>query len=352
MAEEKKKPLTLEETLKKLNKDYGAGSVITGDKVVNYSEVVSTGSLGLDIAMGVGGDPRGKIIEVIGWESSGKTTVCLYKIAEHQKKGIKCIYVDGENSFDRGYAESLGVKVEDLFIVQLDKNGGEQAYNIAFALIETGEFGLCIIDSQNSLQPKSVLDGEVGDSAIGKHSRMLNQVVVKASALADQFNCTIVFISQLREKIGVMFGSPETTQGGNALRFYSDIRLDVRRSLVKEGDEFKASKTKVKVIKNKVAPPFKIAEFNIIFGEGIDTISELIDLADEVGIIKKWGQKVTHYKLEVLKEPINVFEPLPTERTVEIVEEKYELEDFKDLLKTNDNFFQEIRRRVLEKQTQ
>lgn len=322
MAKEKVKKETLEEAFKSVEKEFGKGTIIGGGAMESFSEVISTGSLGLDIATGIGGVPRGKMVELIGWESSGKSTITLNIIANAQKQGITCLLMDGENSFDRKYALALGVDVDKLLVVQIDQEGGEKMYNVAARLISTGEIGLCVFDSQNAMQPKDVLNAESGTSTIGKHSRMLGQTVQKFNMLSGRNNCLILWVSQLREKIGVMFGSPETTQGGNALKFYCQMRLDIRKSVLKEDDVAYANKTKVKIIKNKMAPPFKTAEFEIVFGIGIDKIKEIIDLGSEGEVFKKWGNSITYG------------------------EYKFTLEEFVQTLQDNDDFRKEIENKI------
>lgn len=275
--------------LDKIEKDYGKGTVISSSLKAEKVDVISTGSLGLDLATGIGGIARGKITELIGWESSGKSTIMLHTIAEAQKLGLKCILVDGEQSFDVKYARNLGINIDDLYIVQLGSGGGEACYNIAESLVKTGEIGLCIFDSQTSLLPKKVLDGEVGDSAMGLHARMMSQCVPKMMNTTAYGNCATIYISQFREKIGVMFGSPETTNGGNALKFYAHTRVEVRKSILKEEDVAIANKTKCKVIKNKLAAPYGTCEFRINFGTGIDREREILELAVEKEVIKKSG---------------------------------------------------------------
>ncbi|WP_160121150.1 recombinase RecA [Rhodovarius lipocyclicus] len=280
----------LEAALSQIERSFGKGSIMRmGSKsAMEDIEVISTGSLGLDIALGIGGLPKGRIVEIYGPESSGKTTLALHAIAEAQKKGGTCAFIDAEHALDPGYARKLGVNVDELLISQPD--GGEQALEIADTLVRSGAIDVLVVDSVAALVPKAELEGEMGDSHVGLHARLMSQALRKLTGTVSRSNCLLVFLNQIRLKIGVMFGNPETTTGGNALKFYASVRLEIRRTgSIKEREEVVGNTTRVKVVKNKMAPPFRQVEFDIMYGEGISKVGELIDLGVKAGVVEKSG---------------------------------------------------------------
>jgi recombination protein RecA len=308
----------LQETLDKLNKTYGQGSIITLDtKISGNYDLISSGSVGFDwVTLGVGGFVKGRLYELMGWEGSGKSTICGHAAANCQAKGGTVMYIDGEHALDKKYFQTLGVDTEKMLISQ--PSCGEEGFNIAIDMINTGEIDLVIIDSDSSLIPKKVLDGEVGDSSIGYKARLNSNAYPKLKTALSNNNTCVIVVSQYREKIGVMFGNPTTTQGGHALKFYSDVRIEVSKSLAKDGDVVYANTTKVKAIKNKMGNPYKQMQFEIVYGQGIDRVGEIMELGNEYEIFKKWGKTVTFN------------------------ETKYELEDFKKMVIDNEEFYNTI----------
>ena len=307
-----------QEALDRLNKAYGAGTVLALDSKTNANyDVISTGSIGFDwITLGVGGIVKGKLYELMGWEGTGKSTICGHLAASCQKQGGKVLYIDGEHAVDKNYFQALGVDTTQMLIAQ--PTCGEEGFNIAMEMINTGEIDLVIIDSDSSLIPKKVLDGEVGDSAIGKKAVLNSNAYPKLKGALSQHNVAVVVISQYREKIGVMFGNPTTTQGGHALKFYSDVRIEVSRSLAKDGDVTYGNVTKVKAVKNKMSPPYKQTQFEIVYGQGIDAFGELMELGNEYEVLRKYGKTITYDDV------------------------KYQMDEFQELLLDNPEFKQAI----------
>ena len=288
-AQKLEKLKILQSTMEKIEKNYGKGAVMKlGDRATEKVDVISTGSINLDAALGVGGFPKGRIVEIFGPESSGKTTLAIHAIAECQKSGGIAAFIDAEHAFDSFYAKKLGVDIDNLFVSQPDN--GEQALEIADNLIRSGAIDIIVVDSVAALTPKAEIDGEMGDSKVGLQARLMSQAMRKLTSTISKTNCCCIFINQLREKIGVMFGNPETTTGGNALKFYASVRVDIRRiQAIKDGDQNIGNRVKVKIVKNKVAPPFRTCEFDLMFGEGISKLGEIIDLGVELNVIKKSG---------------------------------------------------------------
>ena len=300
----------IEAILKDINKQYGNGSVmLLGESPTMDIEVIPSGSLTLDLALGIGGYPKGRIVEIYGPESCGKTTLAIHAVAEAQKLGLRAAYIDAENAFDRDYAENLGVNVDQLLFAQ--PNCGEDCLDIATKLINSGKIGICVIDSVAALIPKAELEGDIGESRVGLQARLMSQALRKMVGIIKKNNCLCIFINQLRDKIGVMFGNPETTTGGNALKFYASIRLDVRRSTqIKDGEEATANLTKVKIVKNKCAPPFRKAEFEIEYGKGINKFNEIIEKAIEFDIIHKQGSWFYYENTQIAQGKSNVIDIL------------------------------------------
>jgi len=312
-----------QEAMDKLNKAYGVGTVLALDsKTEGKYDVISSGSIGFDyITLGVGGFVKGRLYELMGWEGTGKSTICGHLTAECQKKGGTVLYIDGEHAVDKNYFEALGVDTTKMLIAQ--PSCGEEGFNIAMEMINTGEIDLVIIDSDSSLIPKKVLDGEVGDSAIGKKAVLNSNAYPKLKTALSVHNVCVVVISQYREKIGVMFGNPTTTQGGHALKFYSDARVEVSRSLAKEGDTTYGNITKLKATKNKMCPPYRQCNFEIVYGQGIDKLKEIMELGNEYEVLKKWGKTITFR------------------------DTKYDLDEFTAMLTDNEDFFNEIKDNIV-----
>lgn len=325
MAKEKQTSSKLQEALDKLNKAYGQGSVITLDsKKTGKYDIIPSGSIGFDwVTLGVGGFVKGRLYELMGWEGSGKSTICGHAAANCQASGGKVLYIDGEHSLDKTYFQALGVDTSDMLISQ--PSCGEEGFNIAIDMINTGEIDLVIIDSDSSLIPKKAVDGEIGDSTIGLKARLNSNAYPKLKTALSNNNTCVIVVSQYREKIGVMFGNPTTTQGGHALKFYSDVRIEVSKSLAKDGDVVYANTTKVKATKNKMGSPYRQSQFEIVYGEGIDKMKELMDLGNEYEVFKKWGKTIT-------------FE-----------EVKYDIEDWKKMVMDNDEFYNKIVSSIKEK---
>jgi recombination protein RecA len=315
----------IQDALDKLNKAYGVGTVLALDSKTNGDyDVISTGSIGFDhITLGVGGFVKGKMYELMGWEGTGKSTICGHAAAECQRTGGTVLYIDGEHAVDKQYFQALGVDTTKMLIAQ--PACGEEGFNIAMEMINTGDIDLIIIDSDSSLIPKKVLEGEVGDSSIGKKALLNSNAYPKLKSALSAHNVCVIVISQYREKIGVMFGNPTTTQGGHALKFYSDCRIEITRSLAKDGDVNYGNITKLKAVKNKMSPPYRLSHFDIVYGQGIDKFAELLELANEFELIKKWG-KVTTYN-----------------------DVKYDTDEFKTLLIDNEEFFEQIKKDIINK---
>lgn len=314
-----------QEVLDSLNKKYGEGTILSlGDKNHNEYDLISTGSIAFDhIALGVGGFVKGKLYELVGWEGSGKSTICGHAVANCQNNGGKVLYIDGEHAVDPNYFTALGVNISDMLIAQ--PTCGEEGFQIAMDMINTGEIDLVIIDSDSSLIPKKVLDGDVGDSSIGRKAKLNSDVYPKLKGILSKHNTCVIVVSQYREKIGVMFGDPRTTQGGHALKFYADVRVEVSKTHAKDGNDIYGNVTKIKTIKNKMAPPFRGVEFEILFGVGIDRMLEIMEMASELNILRKYGKTITYNEI------------------------KYDVEEFRTLLTDNDEFFDALKQNIIDK---
>lgn len=313
----------IQDALDALNKKYGEGTVLKlGTKTAGNYDLISTGSIGFDyVTLGIGGFAKGKLYELVGWEGSGKSTICGHAVANCQKNGGKVLYIDGEHAVDKNYFEALGVDTNELLIAQ--PSYGEEGFQIAMDLIQTNEIDMIIIDSDSSLIPKKLLDGDVGDSTIGRKAKLNSDVYPKLKGFLSKHNVCVIVVSQYREKIGVMFGDPRTTQGGHALKFYADVRIEVSKTVAKDGSDAYGNDTKVKAIKNKMSPPFRLSEFVINYGEGIDVFAEVMDLGNKYSVLRKYGKVITYNEV------------------------KYDVDEFKILLQDNEEFLEKIRKDIV-----